>query len=151
MFGWRRRRRGRGRGSRAASRAHGADHDLLAHHIGRRAVDAQQLGEAHVLGQHLLHLRRLHVALQARHVGADLAGDLEGAGAIGLAAAAEQLLVEFEVLGRGNLHLQRYGDIGASMEPGPSTGKSLRTTRRRESERSSSIISGSARLQKPQL
>ena len=31
--------------------------------------------------------------------------------AIGLAAAAEQLLVELEVFRRGELHLQRHGDL----------------------------------------
>src|SRR6202008_4600422 len=74
-----------------------ADHDLLAHDVARRAVEAERLGELEALLDRRLHLVAGDVLLDTRDVKPDLLRHRERARLVGLAAAAEQLLVEFEI------------------------------------------------------
>src|SRR5438093_10578915 len=62
-----------------------ADDHFGADNIARRAVEPERLGDTHVLLQRGLDLVSRHVLLDARHVEADLLGDRECVGAIGLA------------------------------------------------------------------
>ena len=75
-----------------------ADHDFIADHIAWGAADAERVGELHALIDRLFHLVAVHVLLDARHVEADFLGDRERARLVGRAAAAQQLLVKFDVL-----------------------------------------------------
>src|SRR5215469_7842539 len=90
----------------------GADHDLLADDVARRAVEAERLGDLHVLIDRGAHLVGRHVLLQARHVEAGLLGGRERVRQVGLTAAAEQPLVEIEVLLARVLHADRDRDLG---------------------------------------
>src|SRR5215831_20792439 len=87
-----------------ADRAH--DH-FFADHVARRAVEPERLGELPALLDRGEHLVAAHVLLDARHVEARLLGGLERARLVGLAAAAEQPLVEIEVLLALVLHAHR--------------------------------------------
>ena len=75
----------------------GAHHHLVADHVGRRAADAERIGELHVLVDRRLHLVAVHVLLEAGHIETDLLGDGERARLVGRAAAAEELLVKLDV------------------------------------------------------
>src|ERR1700761_18630 len=78
--------------------ADGADHDFLADHVARGAVDAERLGELHVLLDRLFHLVAAHVAFETRHVESDFLGDRERTRLVGGATSAQELLVKFDVL-----------------------------------------------------
>src|SRR6266700_7606910 len=74
-----------------------AYHDIAADHVARRAVEAERLGQLHAFGDRRRDLVAFEILLEARHVETDLLGDGERSRLVGLAASAEQLLVEFEV------------------------------------------------------
>src|SRR5579885_162314 len=94
--------------------ADSADDDIVADDVTRRAVEAQRLGQLHVLVERLVDFGALHVLLQFVHVEPDLLGDCEGALAVDMAAAAEHLGVEFKVLLAGLvLHAHGDGDLGS--------------------------------------
>src|SRR4051794_5854277 len=88
--------------------ADGADDDISAHHVARRAVEAERLGELEALLDRGLHLVARHVLLDLGHVEADFLGDGEGTRLVRLSAAAEQLLMEFEIFLAG-LVLHAHG------------------------------------------
>jgi hypothetical protein len=128
--------------------AHGADHDVVADHVARRAVEAEPLGELEAFLE--ARARPLRSSCRAR------SGPRRGrppwhgerARAVDLAAAGEQLLVEVEILLAGLvLHAHGDADRAASTDAGPSTGNSLSTTRSFGSAFISVIMSASARLQ----
>src|SRR5262252_8030725 len=77
--------------------ADGADDDILAHDVARRAVEAQRLGELEAFLDRGFHLVARHVLLDLRDVEPDLLRRRQGARLVGLAAPAEQLLVELEI------------------------------------------------------
>src|SRR5262245_32405283 len=85
-----------------------ADHDILAHDVARRAVEAERLGEPEALFERGLHLVACHVLLDLRDVEPDLLRRRERARLVRLAAAAEQLLVELEIFLAG-LVLHAHG------------------------------------------
>src|SRR5215831_16758583 len=89
-----------------------ADHQLGADHVARRAVDPERLGELHALLDRGAHLVAPHVLLDACDVESRLLGGGERARLVGLAAAAEQPLVEIEVLLARVLHADRDRDLG---------------------------------------
>src|SRR5215469_596081 len=89
-----------------------ADHHVAANDVARRAVETERLGELEALLELRFHLVARHVLLDLRHVEADLLGDRQRARLVGLAAAAEQLLVELEIFLAGLvLHARRGGDL----------------------------------------
>src|SRR5262245_51301702 len=75
-------------------KADGADHHLAADHVARRAVESELLGELEALLDARSHLVAADVALDPRHVEADLLRRRERAGPIHLAASGQQLLVK---------------------------------------------------------
>src|SRR5216684_6417914 len=89
-----------------------ADDNFGADDIARGAVEPQCLGDAHVLLERGLGFVAGHVLFDARHVEADLLGDRERMGPVGLASAAEQLLMELEILFAGRvLHAHRHRNL----------------------------------------
>src|SRR6266516_2389490 len=68
--------------------AHRADDDFAADDIARRAVEPQRIGDMHVLLERGLGLVAGHVLFDARRIEADLLGDGERVGAVGLAPTA---------------------------------------------------------------
>src|ERR1700687_1043654 len=74
-----------------------ADHHVITHHITRRAVEAERLGELEALFQREADLVARQVLFKSGHVHPDLLGDGERARLVDLTAAAEQLLMEVEV------------------------------------------------------
>ncbi len=98
--------------SLSASRPDGADHDIVADDIAWRAVETERLGKLEALLKGRLDFGAREILFQARHVEADVLGYRKRAGLVGLAAAAEQLLVEFEVFLAGLvLHAHRDRDL----------------------------------------
>src|SRR5262249_14451741 len=77
--------------------ADGADEDIAAHDVARRAVEAERLGELEVLLNWGFDLVAGHVLLDPRDVEADVLRGRECARLVRLAAAAEQPLMEFEI------------------------------------------------------
>src|SRR5579883_1465485 len=94
-----------------AIEADGADDDLLADHIARRAVETHVLGKLHVLLDRRLDLGARHVLLDARGIVAGILGRSHGAGLVGRPAAAEPLGVEVEIFLR-ILHARGDRDLG---------------------------------------
>src|SRR3954468_12990588 len=71
-----------------------ADHDLLADHVARGAVHPHRFRELVVLFQGGADFGAADILVELRHVDAGFLGRRKRAGLVGLAAAAEQLLVE---------------------------------------------------------
>src|SRR5262249_37285849 len=89
-----------------------ADHDLAAHDVARRAIEAERLGQLEALLDLRLDLVARHVLLDAADVEADFLGDRQRARFVGLPAAAEQLEVEFQVFLAGLvLHARGRRDL----------------------------------------
>src|SRR4051812_25514406 len=85
--------------------ADGANHDLLANHVARRAVHTHRFGELEILLERGAPFRARHILVELCHIEAGLLGRSQRAGLVGLALTAEQLLVEVEVsLAAGILH-----------------------------------------------
>src|SRR5215813_7856695 len=80
-----------------AVEADGADHDLLADDVARRAAEAHVLGELEVLLDGRLDLGAGEILIDLRGVEAGLFGRRHGARLVGRSPAAEQLLVEVEI------------------------------------------------------
>src|SRR5260370_5939603 len=100
--------------------ADGADDNFGADDIARGAVEPQCLGDAHVLLERGLGFVAGHVLFDARHVEADLLRDRERMGPVGLASAAEQLLMELEILFAGRvLHAHFDRDLRRLHPPRP--------------------------------
>src|SRR6476661_1049258 len=97
-----------------------ADHDVVADHITRRAIEAEGLGELEAFLQRGLDLRACQILVQAPHVEADVLGNRERTGLVRLTAPAQQLLVEFKVFlaalvlhVHGDRHLRRFHRAGS--------------------------------------
>src|SRR5262245_40636281 len=91
--------------------ADGADDDILAYDVARRTVEAERFGELEAFLDRGLHLVACHVLLDLRDVEADLLRRRERARLVGLATAAEQLLVKLEIFLAGlvlHAHGRRY-------------------------------------------
>src|SRR3954451_4745126 len=73
--------------------ADGADHDIGADHVARRAVEPELLGELQALFERLANLVAGQIAFDPHHVQAGLLGCSKRARLVGLTAAAEQFLV----------------------------------------------------------
>src|ERR1700733_4532096 len=92
--------------------SHGADNQLGADHIARRAVDAERVGELHILVDRGLDLVAVHVLVDPRHVEAGVFGGGKRVRLVGRAASAQELLVEFDVFLAGRiLHARRDRDM----------------------------------------
>jgi len=90
----------------------GADDDFAANHIARGAVEPQRLGDMHVLLERGLGLVPRHVLFDTGDVEADLLGDGERVGLVGLAPGAEQLLMKLQVFFPARiLHAHRDRDL----------------------------------------
>src|SRR6266404_1984366 len=74
-----------------------ADHDLLAYHIAPRAVHAHRFGELEVFLKRGAHFRTRDILLDPRDIEAGVLGGRHRTCLIGLAAAAEQLLMKVEI------------------------------------------------------
>src|SRR5215470_2647294 len=86
-----------------------ADEDIVAHDVAGRAVEAERLGELKVLLDRGFDLVARHVLLDPRDVEADVLGGRECACEVRLAAAAEQLLMEFEIFLAAGRVLHAHG------------------------------------------
>src|SRR5262249_60088678 len=78
--------------------ADGAHHDIAAHDVARRAVEPERVGELEALLDGGLDLVARHIFFDARDIESDLFRGCKRASLVRLAAAAEQLLMELEIL-----------------------------------------------------